>query len=61
MKISQDKPKKTTHVEHVRAEVEKASPGHQAGEASFNDLRQEQLLGEKPAPNVAINPANGLA
>lgn len=49
-----------THEHHVRAEIDKVHPGHASGEVSYNDLAEEQMLGEKPNPNVVVNPANGL-
>ena len=61
MKPKMKKPKDMpTHHDHVRAEIDKHHPGHPSGEASYNDLREEQELGEKPGPNTVINPANGL-
>jgi len=57
-----DKSKKgKSHVEHVKAEVLKVSPDHGVhNPESFNDTREQAMLGEKIGPNVVVNPANGL-
>ena len=51
-----------THVDHVKAAILKVSPDHgaQHNPESFNDSKEQAQLGEKPGPDVMINPANGL-
>ena len=63
MKLPEDVPKKGgTHVDHVKAQVATVSPDHgaQHNPESFNDTKEQAMLGEKPAPNIVVNPANGL-